>query len=80
MQDIKNFQIGTAYYFLENNSGSRLKLVLDYAKDEFKYKIIKDLGDIERLKTQAEVVAKSLLGKKAQRNLAYKLVNLIENF
>jgi len=76
MRDIANFRIGTAYYFLENKRGSRLKLVLNYAKNTFRFIVLKDLGNVGRLKKQAKVVAKNLLGKKAERNLAYKLKKL----
>ena len=76
MRDIKEFRIGKANYFLENKLGSKLRLTLDYGKNSYIYKILKDMGDIDRLKEQAGVVAKNLLGKKAQKNLSYKLLQL----
>jgi hypothetical protein len=76
MKDITNFRIGIANYLLENKKGSKLKLTLNYGKNSFKTKMLIDAGNTERLLKQAETVAKNLLGKKAQRNLAYKLVNL----
>ncbi len=76
MRDIKEFRIGKANYFLENKLGSKLRLTLDYGKNSYIFKILKDVGDIDRLKEQAGVVAKNLLGKKAQKNLSYKLLQL----
>jgi hypothetical protein len=76
MKDIKEFRIGKANYLLENDNGSKLKLTLDYGKNEFKTKILKDGGNAGRLSEQAEIVAKNLLAKKAQRNLSYKLLKL----
>ena len=76
MRDIKEFRIGKANYFLENKLGSKLQLTLNYGKNSYVFKILKDMGDIDRLKEQAGVVAKNLLGKKAQKNLSYKLLQL----
>lgn len=76
MQDITNFRIGKANYFLENKLGSKLRLTLNYGKNSYVLKILKNAGDIDRLKKQAGVVAKNLLGKKAQKNLSYKLLQL----
>lgn len=76
MQDIQDFHIGTAFYILENKNGSKLRLSLNYAKNSFKYKILKDLGNVVKLIKQAEVVARNLLDKKAQKNLRDKLLQL----
>lgn len=73
--NITDFRIGKAYYYLQNTNGSRLRLTLDYGKNTFTLKVYSDQGNIERLKEQAGRVAANLLGKKAKRNLAYKLVN-----
>ncbi len=76
MQDIQDFHIGTAYYIIENKKGSKLKLSLNYAQNSFKFKVLIDNGNIERLKVQAEIAAKNMLGKKAQKNLRDRLITM----
>ena len=76
MHDITNFRIGTAHYILENKKGSKVRLSLNYGQNTFAYKILVESGDLEKLKKQAQVVAKHLLGRKAKRNLSYKLLKL----
>ena len=76
MNDIKDFRIGKAFYLLENDKGSKLRLSLNYAEFSYSYKVISDRGRVDRLKKQAVIIAKDMLGKKAQKNLNYKLLQL----
>lgn len=76
MRDIKDFRIGKAFYIIENDKGSKLRLDLNYGTNEFSFKVLLDNGNIIKLKKQAEVAAKHMLGKKAQKNLSYKLIHL----
>ena len=76
MNDIKDFRIGKAFYLLENNKGSRLRLNLNYGTNKYSFRVLVDKGNTIKLKKQAEVAAKHMLGKKAQKNLSYKLLEL----
>ncbi len=76
MQDVKDFHIGTAFYFLENSIGSILKLTLNYAKNTYEIEIVLDKGNIEKLKGQAKIAANYMLAKKAQKNLRDRLLEM----
>lgn len=76
MKDIKNFQIGKAFYIIENDRGSKLRIDLDYESNRFSSIILVARGNLEKLKNQADIIAKDMLGKKAQKNLNYKLLQL----
>ncbi len=76
MKNLVSFKIGEAYYFLANDKGSKLRININYAKNVFGLTILKDKGDVELLKKQAGVAASHMMGKKAQKNLVEKLVNL----
>ena len=76
MKDIKDFRIGIAHYILENDEGSRLELKLDYGRSSFSYDVIKEKGKLDKLKKQAGIIAKDMLGRKARKNLNYKLLQL----
>lgn len=76
MNDIKNFQIGKAYYTIENEEGSIIKIEVNYGENSFKSDVLKRGGNLERLKKQAGAIAKDLLARKAQKNLNFKLLQL----
>jgi len=76
MKDIKEFRIGKAFYILQNLKGSKLKLEVDYANNEYTCRVLNNSGNIRRLKVQAGIIAAHMLGKKAQKNLRYKLLQL----
>ena len=76
MNDIKNFRIGKAIYIIENDKGSKLKIELDYGRNFFRFEVLVRGGNLGRLKKQAVIIAKDMLGRKAQKNLNYKLLQL----
>jgi hypothetical protein len=76
MKDIKNFHLGTAYYIIENDKGSKLKIELDYGLNRFRSNVLVRGGNLRRLKKQADIIAKDMLGRKARKNLNYKLLQL----
>jgi len=76
MNDIKEFRIGTANYVLENDFGSKLKLTLNYAQNSFRYRVLAKGKNMNKLITQAGIIANNMLSRKAQRNLSYKLLEL----
>ena len=76
MHDIKDFRIGKAYYIIENDKGSCLRLDLNYGLNKFAFKILIDNGNIAKLINQTSFAASYMLGKKAQNNLNYKLRKL----
>jgi hypothetical protein len=76
MNDIKNFQIGVAYYIIENDKGCKLRIELDYGRNRHRSKILVRGGNLERLVKQADIIAKDMLARKAQKNLNFKLLQL----
>lgn len=76
MKDIKDFRIGRASYILESKLGGKLRLGVNYKDNKFSTKVLKKGKNINRLKKQASVIAKDMLGRKAQKNLVKKLLEL----
>lgn len=76
MQNLKNFRIGEAFYFLENNKGSKVRININYAKDAYELLPLADNGDMDLLEKQASVAARHMMGKKAKKNLVEKLLQL----
>lgn len=76
MKNIKEFRLNKASYFLEDKSGSKLKINVNYKDNKFSFTVLSFGKNINKLKNQATLVAKDMLDRKAKKNLVKKLLEL----
>jgi len=79
IKEITRFYLKDAKYVLSDDYGNRLDLVVNYAKADFSVRIITGGKNNKALVLEAQLIAQHLLNDKAQKNLAERIKENVNN-
>jgi hypothetical protein len=71
LEFIKNLVVDKANYYLEDEAGNKIELVVDYGEDAFEIKNFESIKNVEFL-AEVKRFASGLLARKSRVNLAMR--------